>query len=275
MRRVRFTTVIALFALLTGLSAAAGAQEPFRINDDQVKQILTRIETGADRFRDSLKNALKHDHFDHSGTRKVMDDYVKSFETATDRLKGRFDHDDQEVAAAVDVLDKAARIDEFMVHHALDERAQRDWMTLRADLDQLALAYNQTWSWGGGVAAHRMGDRDVKHLLGRVEQRADAFKSSLNQALDRSRFDHSSMEDEINRFVKDFERATDRWKGIFDDDDAAVPAAREVLERAASIDAFMRRHALTDRAQRDWADLRATLDELALAYGVTWTWSEI
>jgi len=45
------------------------------------------------------------------------------------------------------VLDRAARIDEFMNRHSLSEQVQTDWQTLRGNLDELAEAYNVTWRW--------------------------------------------------------------------------------------------------------------------------------
>ena len=45
--------------------------------------------------------------------------------------------------------------------------------------------------------------------LTRLEQHSDAFRKSLDRALDRSEIDHTSLENGINQYVKDFERATD------------------------------------------------------------------
>jgi hypothetical protein len=45
-----------------------------------------------------------------------------------------------------------------------------------------------------------------------------------------------------------------------------------VLDRAASIDVFMRRRGLTQKAQNEWSALRENLDQLATAYSVEWRW---
>ena len=82
----------------------------------------------------------------------------------------------------------------------------------------------------------------------------------------------TAAEGDIERFVKEFETATDRLKDHFGRKQAASGDAEEVLRRGAAIDGFMRRFSLSSRAQSDWAALRGNLDELASAYGVTWNW---
>jgi hypothetical protein len=46
-----------------------------------------------------------------------------------------------------------------------------------------------------------------------------------------------------------------------------------VLDRAASIDSFLRRNRLRkNNAAREWERLRVNLDELARVYNVSWDW---
>jgi len=48
---------------------------------------------------------------------------------------------------------------------------------------------------------------------------------------------------------------------------------QSVLDRAASIDSFMRRNRLRkEKALREWTQLRGNLDELAQVYNVSWQW---
>jgi hypothetical protein len=262
---------VALLALLLA-PAGANAQQATRINDDQVKNIISRLESAADTYRSRLDAAL--DDSAINGTKKEdrANKLVQRFEESTDRLKGRFDDDNAATGAARTVLENAAKIDKFMQRNGLDA-AQDAWLDVRNVLDDLALAYNVAWTWNGEPAAvERVSDDRVDSLLERVEARADRFRASLDAALDASAADGTNAEDEINRYVQDFERATDKWKSHFNDKNSAARDAEEVLKRAQSIDDFMISHRLTDRAQADWAELRTALDELARAYNVTWQW---
>lgn len=125
---------------------------------------------------------------------------------------------------------------------------------------------------GLAQAPTRLSDDQVERLLDRIEKAADKFRESLDDALDKSRVDDSKFEAQVNRYVKDFENATDRLEKRFDDDRSSSADVEEVLTRAAAINGMMGRFELTDRAQSDWRLLRNDLNELARAYNVVWEW---
>ena len=277
------------FALvLAGIATMAQGQvpdEPYRLNDKQVGQLLKRMDTDADHFRKSLSSALDRSRFEDTAREGDIKSYVKDFDKETDRLRSRFG-DHKSVAADVEtVLDRAARIDRFMQRHALDARAERDWSQLRADLDDLARSYSVTWRWDNpGYPAtaevppsqdipSRLNDKQVGQLLKRMDTDADRFRKSLSSAIDRSRFEDTAGENDIKSYVRDFDKETERLRNRFGDHKAVAADVETVLDRASRIDRFMRRNALSDKAQRDWLTLRADLDELAQAYGVSWQWT--
>jgi hypothetical protein len=119
----------------------------------------------------------------------------------------------------------------------------------------------------------RLSDDQVERLLERNEKSADKYRDSLDDALDKSKLDDSAREKEINRYVKEFEDATDKLEKHFDDKKAASDDVKNVLTRAIRLDNLMSRYPFTDRAQGDWRLLRGDLDELARAYGVAWEWT--
>ena len=121
---------------------------------------------------------------------------------------------------------------------------------------------------------YRLSDKDVEKIIHRVEQQSDKFRSSLDAALDKSRFNGSNREDDINAFVKDFYKETKTLHDHFDHHKSTTPDVRSVIERAGRIDGFMRRYPLSARAQDDWSTLKTNLDELAAAYNVSWRWGD-
>lgn len=273
MKLIRNVTAIVGAIFFVWMAASVQAQHAFRLSENEMKSLLERIEKDADRFRSSLKDALEDSRFDDTRQEDRINDFVKGFEAATDRLEDRFDDDRSASSDVEEVLRRAASIDNFMLRHRLNARAQSDWASLRASLDQLASAYNVSWNWMGvSNRPYRISEEQLKNLLERIEKGADSFRDSLDDALDDSRFDDRRAEDEINRFVKEFEVATDRLEDRFGKNQTSAGDAEEVLRRAASIDNFMRRFSLSSRAQSDWANLRRNLDELAVAYGVVWRW---
>jgi hypothetical protein len=259
--------------IILGLAAQVQAQHADRLSEKEVKELLGRVEKGAERFRHSLDAALDHSRLDHTKAEDRINDFVKGFDQATEHLKSRYSDTRTASSLVEEVLRRAAQIDSFMTSHELNSRAKSDWSDLRRNLDELAAAYNVSWDWTGvSERPDRMSDNNVKNLLGRIEKNADAFRHSHKDAVGHSRFDDTAAEGDIERYVKEFETATDRLKDHFSKKQTASGDAEEVLRRGAAIDGFMRRFSLSSRAQSDWSALRGNLDELARAYGVTWNW---
>ena len=254
--------------------------QPYRISDREVAKLLDQIKKESNSFRNSLKDALNKSRFDRTRSENDINAYVKDFEEQTKRLENNFDNHKSTVADVDGVLSRAARIDAFMSRYALLPRAQADWAILRGDLDRLAATYNVSWRWGGELGPtvselpYRITDKEVEALIHRIESQSDAFRRSLDSALDRSRLNNTRREDDINAFVKDFTKETKQLHDNFDRHRSTTNDVRVVLDRASQIDQFIYRNRLrNDReAQRDWAGLRALLDELAQVYHVNWRW---
>ena len=119
---------------------------------------------------------------------------------------------------------------------------------------------------------YRLSDREVENVIHQVEQQSNRFRSSLDASLDKSRFNGSNREDDINSFVKDFYKQTKTLHDHFDHHKSTTPDVQAVLLGAERIDHFMRRYPLASRAQDDWSTLKTNLDELASAYNVDWRW---
>jgi hypothetical protein len=110
------------------------------------------------------------------------------------------------------------------------------------------------------IEANAQSDQDVRHLLKRLEDNADRFRSSLDHALDHSSLNGSRTEDEINAYVHDFEKATDRLKHDYEHHGSDPDNSREVILRARKIDCMMRQYDLGLRAKGDWQVVRNDLD---------------
>jgi len=293
MNRIRQTISVALVLAMVslGLVAAQAQQRPYRMNDRQVDNVLRRVEASADRFRSSFSTALDRSRYNGTSTEDQLNTYVQNFETATDQLRSRFNARTSVSADVENVLRQAAFLNDFMMSNRLNMAAMNDWTTLRADLDALARAYNVTWDWtrqagsyntpaptyGGGMqtgtgVAYRMNDRQLDALLRRIENGADRFRADLGTALNRSTYDGTRAEDNINQFVRDFENATDQLRSRFDARNSASSDVENVLRQATYIDDFMRRQTLSMRAENSWTTLRGDLNQLASAYSVAWNW---
>ena len=143
--------VLTLATIGAGLSVSA-QQRPYRVSEQQqVDQLLRRIETRSTQFRQSLYAALDQSRIDGTRQEDNINDFVRNFETATATLRDRF-RQRRDVAGDVsEVLTQAAFIDRFMGRHRLASTAEENWSGLRSDLDVLARYYNVAWRWDDGT----------------------------------------------------------------------------------------------------------------------------
>jgi len=126
-----------------------GSTLPYRLTDKEVDQILRRIEQQSKRFRSSMDSALDKSRLNGTRREDNVNEFIRQFNDEVKRLRDRFS-DHKSVAADVQsVLDRAARIDEFMSRRQLSRKAEEDWFRLKANLDELSRAYAVDWRWQG------------------------------------------------------------------------------------------------------------------------------
>jgi YmgG-like glycine-zipper protein len=122
------------------------------------------------------------------------------------------------------------------------------------------------------LAQYRLSNAEIRNLIQRIETRTDSFSRNLENALDRSPINGTARENEINRYVSDFEYATDQLRTRFESRQATATEARAVLDRAAFINRFLLDNRLEARVAQDWQLVRADLDRLAVAFNLGWRW---
>jgi hypothetical protein len=124
-----------------------GGTLPYRLTDREVEQILDRIERQSERFQSSLDSSLDRSRLDGTRREDNINAFIKDFNDEVKRLHDRFS-DHKSVAADVQaVLDRAARIDDFMYRNRVARNAQDEWSNLKASLDELSRAYTVDWRW--------------------------------------------------------------------------------------------------------------------------------
>jgi hypothetical protein len=259
--------VVAAILVTVGVS---NAQVKQKISDEQLADLLSRIDASADLFIKAADKALDKSGYDGSPREDELNHILRDLKTATESLKN--DHVGENGKAHFTVvLHHGISIETWFKKYPLDG-VQEEWGTLRSELGELTTGFNITWKEGEGFAqGAQIGAVDVKNLCMHLEDVADRYKEALDAALDNSKLNHTKTEDEINRYVKDFRDATNRLQDHYNGD-RAKDDAKEVLTRANKIDGFMHKHtdAIPQEVQTSWEVVRADLDRLAKFYGVSW-----
>jgi hypothetical protein len=240
-----------------------------------MKDVLERLETNTDRFSRSIDTALDRSRFNNTDLEDQANALVDELEFATDRLKDRVDDHIVNNFDVNEVLRRGMYLDMFMLRHDFSPAAERDWRLVRNDLDRMARLFAVTWTWvPGSIQNSALNKSWTKQVIQRLEETTDQFRSSFDAGLDRSRIDGSSYEDFMNSVMAQFERSVDKLEDNANSsrqlDSTDITLA---LTNAAAIDNFLRRYTLPDRTRRDWARVKANLDDLAFINRVAWDWS--
>jgi uncharacterized protein YcfJ len=145
MNRVRKLIIMALVIGLTGLSAGAQVQRRNFGRDQQARQLIRRIETQTDVFRNSVAAALDQSRINGTRREDNINQLVGDFENATNALRDRVNSRQAVTADVQNVLDQAALIDRFMRRTRIAGSAATDWASLRVDLNELGRIYGLSW----------------------------------------------------------------------------------------------------------------------------------
>jgi hypothetical protein len=98
----------------------------------------------------------------------------------------------------------------------------------------------------------------------RLQNNTSKFRDSLKQALDRSNLNGTDREKQANELVKEFKKQVDRVRDRQKKGDAVLDDARQMLRTGNRIDQIMQRQRMGREAERDWALVRADLNQVQL-----------
>jgi hypothetical protein len=106
---------------------------------------------------------------------------------------------------------------------------------------------------------------DTHTVVNRLESRADAFEDKLEQALDRSSVNGSSLEDRLNRWSDILEDAVDDLAEDYNEKDnrEAIDHLEDALIVGSGINRVMLRKDFAPGLESEWNALRADLNEIA------------
>jgi outer membrane lipoprotein SlyB len=144
---------LAMLSLSIGVQAQTSQRRPaYRNNAYQTRQLLTRLETNAERFRLSLSQSLDQGRLDGTRREENISNVLDDFNQVIDQVRERNDRQQLAAADVEALLARASRLDRFMTNQGnrqnnrVSAQAQTDWTAVRTDLDQLARVYNVAWN---------------------------------------------------------------------------------------------------------------------------------
>lgn len=269
---------ITLFAVVFSMALSVSAQrQPYRVTDNQVKIIITRIETRTDTFRIQIERWESRNNSQFSDQ---VEAYVADFERATDALSSSFTSRRSSVDEVQEVLNRAAVIDGLVRSSRVNRATQNQWNLIRTDLNILASYYRVSWNWetvptypgNTNTLPYSVADNQVRTVIMRVETRTNTFKNQINRWESRN---NSQFRDQIADYVNDFETSTNILNSSFTSRRSSAAEVQEVLNRAAVIDGFIRESRVNNVTRNQWNLIRSDLNILAGYYRVSWNWETV
>ena len=281
---LNFTFLAVIFSTALSVSAQVRA---YRVTDNQVKTVITRIETRTDTFRTQVDRIFDNNRNRNNRAELIQEltSFVSDFENSTDTLSNNFTSRRSSADDVQEVLNRAAYIDSFLRTNRVNTTAQTQWNLIKSDLNILAGYYRVSFNWeavptnpnyptNNNNTPYSVTDNQVQVVINRVETGTDTFRQQIERIYG-FRNNDRQLKDQIVSYVNDFETSTDNLKNRFTSRRSSSVEVQEVLNRAAFIENFMRNNRGAARAQSQWNLVRADLDTLAGYYRVSWNWNNI
>lgn len=142
-----FAAFMAMFVIMLVADTANAQARRYRvraISQQQVEQLLERIEERTDAFSNQLNKSLDRSRLDGGRTEDKITARARDLENATDELRREFDHNDsrgENRPEARKVLNSATVINRIMIRRNFSRQAETTWVRLRAELNTLARIY--------------------------------------------------------------------------------------------------------------------------------------
>lgn len=151
MRKRFFAGVVPIVCLILVSLSAQAQRRVYRGTNQSVRQLILRIENRSNLFRNSVVAWSERNAAQTYGSNEDINLLVRDFDDSVRSLHARFDQRQATATEVQEVLNRAARVDDFIRRNTLDARSRNHWSTMRVDLNQLANNYKVSWPQTGGV----------------------------------------------------------------------------------------------------------------------------
>jgi hypothetical protein len=183
MRKRLFNRALPMVCLIL-VSVSAHAQRRVSSGTNQsVRQLILRIENRANLFRNSVQAWSNRNYSQANNGNQDINLLVRDFNDNVRLLRERFDQRQMTSADVQELLNRAARVDNFVRRQALDVRSRNHWSTIRADLNQLGRNYNVSWPQTGSYPP--AGNPVINQFIGTFRldvSRSDDAQRAADQA---------------------------------------------------------------------------------------------
>ena len=147
--------IIALAAIWMPMSAEAQVQLRYqsRYSKSDVSRIISKLEKSSDKFRNDFDRALDRSRRDGSNAEDRYNDNIRDYENSLDELRREFNRSNswwESRNQVSDVIQEAQNVNSMMNSISFRRNLERQWNSMRTDLNTLADTYDLPGLNGGG-----------------------------------------------------------------------------------------------------------------------------
>lgn len=260
-----------LMALLV-VAFAGSTMAQFTGSNAAIRDLVRRIQTDTNALRISAQTASDRGNY----RARDLDQLIANFQSATVQLNSRLGSRRNTSAQARLVLERATLIDNFFANNRIGSGTQRDWQTLRSDLDQLATVYNLNTQWSSGYPGSsnsNLTDIQLRQLVQRIDSRTTSFSRYFRQDLVRRNRNDRYPLDQVRQRLSAFETAVIQVRNRVNTRQLGSSDVNDLLQNAAFLNTYVGDQQLSYQTESNWNQLRPDLESLANAFNIAWNWS--
>ena len=267
--RVNLGTIVTVALIaLAGTSSAAQAPTGERLNDQDIKALLDRIDDDRDRFEDQLDGKLKRSIIRGPGGEVDVERYLDDLQENMDKLKGRFTPQYAASSEVTTVLRQGSDIQRHLATLPPDFDGASEGNRLVSSLRVLAASYGTTLPLPEGRQARRLNDGEVKQTAEEVAENADEYRKQLGASLKNDKtIDKASREAAVKNAATLKDQAK-RLGSLVGDRKPASGEAKALLQHAAAVQSADAGRSLSPAARMAWGAMQEGLTRIAQAFGL-------
>jgi hypothetical protein len=256
--------------VLAGFSlCAAPALGADRLTDKDVKQLVSKIEQGRDKFDDALDDKLKHKILRGPNGEVNVDNYMNDFQKNIDQLEERIKPEYAASAEAATLLRQASQIDAFFRQQPSGTKGESEWNRLAVDLKTLAAAYGADFPLPDKAPVRRIGDNELAKAIEQIAEGGKQLKKSLDTDLKKDKTMPKPTREDILAGVDQFSKDAKALRSRVNDGKPSSAEAKQLLADAGKLQAAITDHKAS-ASSSVFNGIASHLNTVASAYRENW-----
>ena len=252
-----------IFTLLFfGMLFFSVAQSAERFTDNDVKDLMVKVDEGRDRFEDALEGKLKGSLYRSETAEVDIGQALDEFQANMDDMKDKLTQDYSASRETAKILRQGTNINKFIEGHP-GIKGESEWRHLAADLKTLANVYGTDFPLPEGAAVRRINDKEVATAADTLAKQADQLKKEVGKDKTLTKEVKESYKEDLEALKKQAKSLKSR----ISDSKPASAEARSLMASAEAIGQSLQTNQMSPGISSAWNGLESSMRKLAEAFG--------